>query len=126
VQRTRKDRVAQLDLLDNDRAHVVLELHAPGLGVGGAGGSAMQVLELALRQVHRPVSEPLLELRAPLVRPRQVVEPAPRLVPLNLLLELRMQLVLLDPTPLCSGSEAACWPFASGKIFRCVSDKPPK
>jgi len=39
VQRTRKDRVAQLDLLDDDRAHVVLELHAPGLGVGGAGGS---------------------------------------------------------------------------------------
>jgi len=28
VQRTRKDRVAQLDLLDDDRAHVVLELHA--------------------------------------------------------------------------------------------------
>ena len=26
VQRTRKDRVAQLDLLDDDRAHVVLEL----------------------------------------------------------------------------------------------------
>jgi len=47
-------RVAQLDLLDDDRAHVVLELHAPGLGVGGAGGSAMQVLELALRQVNRP------------------------------------------------------------------------
>ena len=47
VQRTRKDRVAQLDLLDDDRAHVVLELHAPGLGVGGAGGFAMQVLELA-------------------------------------------------------------------------------
>ena len=39
VQRTRKDRVAQLDLLDDDRAHVVLELQAPGLGVGGAGGS---------------------------------------------------------------------------------------
>ena len=39
VQRTRKDRVAQLDLLDDDRAHVVLELDAPGLGVGGAGGS---------------------------------------------------------------------------------------
>ena len=29
LQRTRKDRVAQLDLLDDDRAHVVLELHAP-------------------------------------------------------------------------------------------------
>jgi len=29
VQRTRKDRVAQLYLLDDDRAHVVLELHAP-------------------------------------------------------------------------------------------------
>jgi len=51
VQRTRKDRVAQLDLPDDDRAHVVLGLHAPGLGVGGAGGSALQVLELALRQV---------------------------------------------------------------------------
>jgi len=50
VQRTRKDRVAQLqlDLLDDDRAHVVLGLHAPGLGVGGVGGSALQVLELAL------------------------------------------------------------------------------
>ena len=71
----------------------------------------LQVLELALRQVNRQVSEPLLELRAPLVRPLkllQVVEPAPRLVPLNLLLELRVQLVLLDRTPLCSG--AACWP----------------
>jgi len=44
---TRKDRVTQLDLLDDNRAHVVLELHAPGLGVGGAGESAMQVLELA-------------------------------------------------------------------------------
>jgi len=113
VQRTRKDRVAQLDLrLADDRAHVVLELYAPGLGVGGAGGSAMQVLELARRQVSRKVSEPLLELRAQLVRPLellQVVEPAPRLVPLNLLLELRVQPVLLDRTPLCSG--AACWPF---------------
>ena len=118
VQRTRKDRVAQLDLLDDDRAHVVLELHAPGLGVGGAGGSAMQVLELALRQVNRQVSEPLLELRAPLVPPLeilQVVEPAPRLVPLNLLLELRVQLVLLDRTPLCS--EAACWPFARAENY---------
>ena len=38
VQRTHKDQVAQLDLLDDDRAHVVLEIHAPGLGVGGAGG----------------------------------------------------------------------------------------
>ena len=38
-----------------------------------------QVLELALCQVHRPVSEPLLELRAPLVRHLlQVAEPAPR------------------------------------------------
>jgi len=71
----------------------------------------MQVPELALRQVNRQVSEPLLELRAPLVRPLemlQVVEPVPRLVPLNLLLELRVQLVLLDRTPLCSG---AAWPF---------------
>jgi len=55
--------------------------------------------------VHRPVSEPLLELRAPLVRHLlQVAEPAPRLVPLTLLLELRGQLVLLggltrDQTP---------------------------
>jgi len=142
VQRTRKDRVAQLDdLLDDDRAHVVLlELHAPGLGVGGAGGSALQVLELALRQVNRHVSKPLLELRAPLVRPLEllrVVEPAPRLVPLNLLLEpwrrgpvcactrvcwcrhksvhkyiLRMQLVLLDCTPLCFG---AAWPFTRAR-----------
>ena len=62
-----------------------------------------QVLELALCQVHRQVSEPLLELRAPLVRQLlQVPEPAPRrrLVPLNLLLKLRVQLVLLDRTPL--------------------------
>jgi len=29
--------------------------------------SSLQVLELALCQVHRQVSEPLLELRAPLV-----------------------------------------------------------
>jgi len=51
--------------------------------------------------VHRLVSEPLLELRAPLVRHLlQVAEPAPRLVPLPLLLELRGQLVLLDRTPL--------------------------
>jgi len=69
MQRTRKDQVAQLDLLDDDRAHVVLWLDVPGLGVGGVGGSALEVLELALRQVHRQVSsEPLLELRAPLVR----------------------------------------------------------
>jgi len=114
VQRTRKDRVAQLDLFDDDRAHVVLvlELHAPGLGVGGAGGSVMQILELALRQVNCQVSEPLLKLRAPLVRSLQVVEPAPRLVPLNLLLELRVQLVLLDRTPLCS---EACWPFTGAE-----------
>ena len=55
-------------------------------------------------QVNRQVSEPLLELRAPLVRPLellQVGEPAPRLAPLNLLLELRVQLVLLDRTTLC-------------------------
>ena len=52
--------------------------------------------------MNRQVREPLLELRAPPVRPLQVVEPAPRLVPLNLLLELRVQLVLvlLDRTPL--------------------------
>ena len=69
MQRTRKDRVAQLDLLDDDCAHVVLGLDVPGLGVGGVGGSVLEVLELALRQVHRQVSsEPLLELRAPLVR----------------------------------------------------------
>jgi len=47
--------------------------------------------------VNRQVSEPLLELRAPLVRPLQVVEPAPRLVPLNLLLELRLQLAARPP-----------------------------
>ena len=50
--------------------------------------------------MNRKVREPLLELRAPLVRPLQMVEPAPRLVPLNLLLELRVQLVLLDRTSL--------------------------
>jgi len=51
--------------------------------------------------VHRPVSEPLLALRAPLVRHLlQVAEPARRVVPLTLLLELRGQLVLLDSTPL--------------------------
>ena len=115
MQCTRKDRVAQLDLLDDDRAHVVLELHAPGLGVGGAGGSAMQVLELALRQVNRQVSEQRTAAGAaraagpPSGAAAGVVEPAPRLVPLNLLLELRVQLVLLDHTPLCSGG--ACWPF---------------
>ena len=44
-------------------------LDVPGLGVGGVGGSALEVLELVLRQVHHQVSsEPLLELRAPLVR----------------------------------------------------------
>jgi len=54
-----------------------------------------------LCQVHRPVSDPLPELRAPLVRHLlQVAEPAPCLVPLTLLLELRGQLVLLDRTPL--------------------------
>jgi len=48
-----------------------------------------------------PRAEPLLELRAPLVRHLlQVAEPAPRLVPLTLLLELRGQLVLLDRAPL--------------------------
>ena len=48
-----------------------------------------------------PRAEPLLELRAPLVRHLpQVAEPALRLVPLTLLLELRGQLVLLDRTPL--------------------------
>jgi len=33
ARRTRKDR--QLDLLDDNHVHVVLGLHAPGLGVGG-------------------------------------------------------------------------------------------
>jgi len=42
--------------------------------------------------VHRQVREPLLELRAPLVRQLpQVAEPAPRLIPLTLLLELRVR-----------------------------------
>jgi len=51
--------------------------------------------------VHGKVSDALLELRAPLVRQLlQEAEPAPRLVPLTLLLELRVQLVLLDRTPL--------------------------
>jgi len=51
--------------------------------------------------VHGQVSDALLELRAPLVRQLlQVAEPAPRPVPLTLLLELRVQLVLLDRTPL--------------------------
>jgi len=41
-----------------------------------------QVLELALCQVHRQVREPLLELRAPLVRQLpQVAEPALRSAP---------------------------------------------
>ena len=63
MQRTRKDRVAQLDLLDDDRAHVVLGLHVPGLGVGGVGGSALEVLELrCASQVHRQVgAEPPLD-----------------------------------------------------------------
>jgi len=72
--------------------------------------------------VNRQVSEPLLELRAPLVRQLPqvaVAEPAPHLVPLNLLLELRVQLVLLDRTPLCS---EACWPFTGAENL--VSDKP--
>ena len=65
AKRTRKDR--QLDLLDDNHVHVVLGLHAPGLGVGGD-----------------------IVLRAPLVRLLlQVAEPAPRLFPLDLLLELR-------------------------------------
>jgi len=68
VQRTRKDRVAPLDLLDDDCAHVVLELDAPGLGVGGAGGSQRKFLSWRCARVHCQVSEPLLELRAPLVR----------------------------------------------------------
>jgi len=71
--------------------------------------------------VHRQVSEPPLEPRAPLVRQLlQVAEPAPRLVPLNLLLELRVQLVLLiDRTPLCS---EACWPFTGAE--KLILDKP--
>jgi len=104
VQRTRKDRVAQLDLLDDDRAHVVLELHAPGPWCWRRWRilALAQVPELALCQVHHQVSDALLELRAPLVRQLlQVAEPAPRPpVPLTLLLELRVQLVLLDRTPL--------------------------
>ena len=65
--------------------------------------------------MHRPVSEPLLELRAPLVHHLlQVAEPAPRLVPLTLLLELRGQLVLLDRTPLCL-LLAGCWPLVSSR-----------
>ena len=63
-------------------------------------------------QVNRQVSEPLLELRAPLVHPLELLQVGkltPRLTPLNLLLELRVQLVLLDRTLLCS---AACWPCA--------------
>jgi len=64
ARRTRKDR--QLDLLDDMHVHVVLGLHAPGLAVGGD-----------------------IVLRAPLVRLLlQVAEPAPRLFPLDLLLEL--------------------------------------
>ena len=69
--------------------------------------------------MNRQVREPLLELRAPLARPLQVVEPAPRLVPLNLMLELRVQLVLLDRTPLsCSLG------FCSSRKNISVSDKP--
>ena len=51
MQRTRTDQVAQLDLLDDDRAHVVLGLHAPGLRVNP----------------HLVPLDPLLELRAQLV-----------------------------------------------------------
>jgi len=59
--------------------------------------------------VHRQVSEPLLELRVPLVRQLlEVAEPAPRLVPLTLLLELRVQL---------GRSEAAFWPFGQQKNY---------
>jgi len=69
LQRTRKDRVAPLDLLDVDRTHVVLELHAPAWPwCWRRWQISAQVLQLALCQVHRQVSEPLLELRAPLVR----------------------------------------------------------
>jgi len=51
--------------------------------------------------VQGQVSDALLELRAPLVRQLlQVAESARRLVPLTLLLELCVQLVLLDRTPL--------------------------
>jgi len=66
--------------------------------------------------VHGQVSDALLELRAPLVRQLlQVAEPAPRLVPLTLLFELRVQLVLL----IARRSEAAYRPFARAeKIFR--------
>ena len=62
ARRTRKDR--QLDLLDDNHVHIVLGLHAPGVGVGGD-----------------------IVLRAPLLL--QVAEPAPRLFPLDLLLEIR-------------------------------------
>jgi len=62
--------------------------------------------------VHRPVSEPLLELRAPLVRHLlQEAEPAPRLVPLTLLLELRGSSSSLT----ARRSEAACW-FVSSTL----------
>jgi len=110
VQRTRKYRVAQLDLLVDDRAHVVLELHAPGPWCWRRWRILAQFLELALCQVHHQVSDALLELRAPLVRQLlQVAEPAPRPpVPLTLLLELRVQLVLLDRRR----SEAGCWLLA--------------
>ena len=102
MQRTRKDRVAPLDHLDDDRAHVVLELDAPGLGVGGAGGSQRKFLSwrcarCTARSANRCWS--CARRWSASCQLLQVAEPA-RLVPLTLLLELRVQLVLLDRTPL--------------------------
>ena len=103
MQRTRKDRVAPLDLLDDDRAYVVLELHAPGLGVGGAGGSQRKFFSWRCARctargqrtaagAARAAGPPAASCCRWLSRRR--------LVPLNLLLELRVQPVLLDRTPL--------------------------
>jgi len=80
-----------------------------------AGGSALQVLELALRQVR---FEPLLELGARAAGPpsgaaAQVVEPAPHLVSLHLLLlELCAQLVRTRPSCCLHArcTPGAAWP----------------
>jgi len=63
AQRTRKHRVAQLDLLDDDRAHVVLGLHAPDLGVDALTAllADLRCKFLSWHQVNRQVSfKPLL------------------------------------------------------------------
>jgi len=105
VQHTRKDRVTRprswTSLMTNARTLSWSFFMRLALVLAALLADLSASLELALCQMHRQVSKPLLELRAPLIRHLlQVAEPAPRLVPLTLLLELRGQLVLLDRTPL--------------------------